>query len=104
MCTICSFEKDINNFYKKYSECIDCNRTRGLKRFYENKDKISNQQKIYYEKNRDRILLRKQNNRIMQFRDLVISYVELKTIKYNYTYQCMYTQLKLLIKCMYTQL
>ena len=33
----------------------------------------------------------------MQFRDLVISYVELKTIKYNYTYQCMYTQLKLLI-------
>ena len=44
-------------------------------------------------KNRDRILLKKQNNRIMQFRDLVMSYVELKTIKYNYTYQCMYTQL-----------
>ena len=49
-CTICNNEKDINNFYKKYSECIDCNRARGLKRFYENKDKISNQEKVYYEK------------------------------------------------------
>ena len=47
-CTICKIEKHINNFYKKYSECRDCNRTRGLKRFYENKDKISNQQKISY--------------------------------------------------------
>ena len=77
-CTICNNEKDINNFYKKYSECIDCNRARGLKRYYENKDKISNQQKIYYEKNRVRILLQKQNNRSIQFRDLVISYIELK--------------------------
>ena len=32
MCAICNIEKDINNFYKKDSECIDCNRTRGLKR------------------------------------------------------------------------
>ena len=47
MCTICTIEKDINNFYKKYSECIECNRARGLKRYYENKDKISNQQKNY---------------------------------------------------------
>ena len=50
MCTICNIEKDINNFYKNYSECIDCSRTRGLIRYHENKDKISNQQKIYYEK------------------------------------------------------
>ena len=49
MCTMCNIEKHINNFYKKYSECRDCNRTRGLKRFYENKDKISNQQ-IYIKK------------------------------------------------------
>ena len=46
-CTICNNEKDINNFYKKDTECIDCNRARGLKRYYENKDKISNQQKVY---------------------------------------------------------
>ena len=77
-CTFCNIEKDINNFYKKYSECIDCNRTRGLKRYYENKDKISNQQKIYYEKNREKILLQKKNNRSIQIRDLVISYVELE--------------------------
>ena len=50
ICTVCTIEKDINNFYKKYSECIDCNRARGLKRYYENKDKISNQQIVYYEK------------------------------------------------------
>ena len=74
----CNIEKDINNFYKKYPECIDCNRARGLKRYYENKDKISNQQKIYYEKNREKILLQKQNNRSIQFRDLVISYIELE--------------------------
>ena len=77
-CTICNIEEDINNFYKNYSKCRDCNRTRGLKRYYENKDKISNQQKIYYEKNRDRILLQKQNNRSIQFRDFVISYIELE--------------------------
>ena len=69
MCTICNIEKDINNFYKKYSECIDCNRARGLKRYYANKDKISKQQKI---------LLQKQNNRSIQFRDLVVCYVELE--------------------------
>ena len=78
ICTICNIEKDINNFYKKFSECIDCNRTRGLKRYYENKDKISNQQKIYYEKNREKIILQKKNNRCIQCRDLVISYVELE--------------------------
>ena len=78
MCTICNIEKHINTFYKKYTECIDCNPARGLKRHYENKDKISNQQKVYYEKNREKILLQKQNNRSIQFRDLVVSYVELE--------------------------
>ena len=51
ICSMCIIEKHIKNFYKKYSECRDCNRARGLKRYYENKDKISNQQKTYYEKN-----------------------------------------------------
>ena len=78
ICTICNIEKHINTFYKKYTECIDCNHARGLKRYYENKDKISNQQKIYYEKNRENILLQKQNNRSIQFRDLVTSYIELE--------------------------
>ena len=78
ICTQCNIEKHISNFYKKYSECTDCNRARGLKRYYDNKDKISNQQKVYYEKNREKILLQKQNNRSIQFRDLVISYIELE--------------------------
>ena len=77
-CTMCNIEKHTNNFYKKYTECIDCNRARGLRRYYKNKDEISNQQKVYYEKNREKILLQKQNNRCIQFRDLVISYVELE--------------------------
>ena len=78
MCTICNIKKNINDFYKKYTEFIDCHRARGLKRYYENKDKISKQQKIYYEKNREKILLQKQNNRCIQFRDLVISHIELE--------------------------
>ena len=78
MCTICNIEKHTNHFYKQDTECIDCNRARGLKRYYESKDKISNQQKVYYEKNREKILLQKQNNRCIQFRDLVISCIELE--------------------------
>ena len=61
ICTVCKTEKQINNFYKKYSECKDCNIRRGVKRYYDNKDKISIQQKIYYEKTRDK-LLQKQND------------------------------------------
>ena len=43
-------EKYINIFDKKYSECKDCNSKTGLKRYYENKDIISIQRKIFYEK------------------------------------------------------
>ena len=50
ICTQCNIEKHINNFYKKYSECKDCNIKRGVKRYYDNKNKISYQQKIYFEK------------------------------------------------------
>ena len=77
-CTMCNFEKRINIFYKSYTERKECNRTRGLKRCYEKKDKISSQQNFFYEKNREKILLQKKNNRCIQVRDLVISYVELE--------------------------
>ena len=50
-CSKVNNEKHIKSFYKKYAECKDCNSKRGLKRFYDNKDKLSNQRKIYYEKN-----------------------------------------------------
>ena len=76
-CTICKIEKHINNFSKKHSEDKDCNRTRRLKRYYENKDKISNQQKFYYERNRGQTLLQEKNNRSIQIK-LTRSYVELE--------------------------
>ena len=76
-CTMCSIEKHVNNFYNKYSECKDCNRTRRLERYYESK-RNSKQQKIYYEKNREKTLLQKQNNICIHFRDLVRSYIELE--------------------------
>ena len=43
---MCNTEKHINKFYKRYPECKDFNRTKELKRYHENKDKISLQQKI----------------------------------------------------------
>ena len=46
ICSMCNIEKYLTNFYKKDSECRDCNRATGLKRYYENKDKISIQQQI----------------------------------------------------------
>ena len=80
-CTICNNEKDINNFYKKFSECKACNIKRGVKRYHNNKDKISNQQKIYYKKNTDKLLQKQndyRNKRNTEFKDLVKSYAELQ--------------------------
>ena len=44
-CTVCNTEKHINNFYKKYWECKECKIRRGVKRYFDNKDKISNSTK-----------------------------------------------------------
>ena len=49
-CTICNNENHINNFYKKYSECIDCNRARGLQRFYGKKIKYQTNDKYIMKK------------------------------------------------------
>ena len=74
---MCRIEKIINSFYKKYSECKDCNRAGGLERYTENKVKISKQQKKFFEKNTDK-LLQKQNNRYLNFKEIRRSYVELQ--------------------------
>ena len=50
------------NFTKNFSECDGGNSKRGLKRYYENKDKISNQRKIKYKKDKE-IVIQKQNDR-----------------------------------------
>ena len=80
ICTVCNIEKQINTFYKKYSECKACNIKRGVKRYLDNKDKISNQQKVFYEKNRDKLLQKQidyRNKRNTEFKNLVKSYAEL---------------------------
>ena len=56
VCVVCNIEKSIDNFYNKYGECKQCNIKRCMKRYYENKHKLSNQRKLYYEKNRDVLL------------------------------------------------
>ena len=51
-CTKCNYEKIIEDFRNKYTECEDSKSKRSLNRYYDNKDKTSKQPKIYYEKNR----------------------------------------------------
>ena len=43
-------EKLINTFPWKYAKWRDWNSERALKRYFDNKDKTSNQWKVYYEK------------------------------------------------------
>ena len=73
---MCSFEKHIENFYKKFAECKECNSKRGWKRYYDNKEKLSNQRKTFYEKNKDKIL-QLQNDNFIPFKDLVGYCIEL---------------------------
>ena len=61
-CVVCNIEKSIDNFYNKYRECKQCNIKRSMKRYYENKDKLSNQRKLYHEKNRDVLLAKSKLN------------------------------------------
>ena len=62
VCVVCNIEKSIDNFYNKYRECKRCNIQRSMKCYYENKDKLSNQRKLYYEKNRDVLLAKSKIN------------------------------------------
>ena len=50
VCVSCNTEKSIDNFYNKNRECKQCNIQRSMKRYYLNKDKLSEQRKIIYEK------------------------------------------------------
>ena len=62
VCVNWKTEKNIDNFYNKYRECKPCNILGSTRHYYENKDKISNQPKIYYEKNRDVLLAKSKIN------------------------------------------
>ena len=81
VCVVCNIEKSIDNFYNKYRECKQCNIKRSTRRDYENKDKISMQQKIYYEKNGDKVLQKQSDyskKRSTDYKELQRSYVELQ--------------------------
>ena len=62
VCAVRNIEKGIDNFYNKYTECKQCNIQRSMKRYYENKNKLSNQRKLYYEENRDVLLAKSKLN------------------------------------------
>ena len=62
VCVICNTEKSIDNFYNKYGEIKPCNIQRSMKRYYENKDKLSNKRNFFFEKNRDVLLARSKLN------------------------------------------
>ena len=63
ICTRCNVEKNFEGFYKQHTECKTCNSNRSLKRYYENEDEITNQKKIFYEKNR-----KKNNTKTKQYK------------------------------------
>ena len=73
---MCNSEKKIKICYKKYPERKNYNCARGLKRYYEDKDKISNQRTIHCE--REDNLKKKQNDRYIHFEELVRTYVEIE--------------------------
>ena len=62
VCVVCNNEKGIDNFYNIYRECKQCNIRRSMKRYYENKAKLSNQRKLYYERNRGVLLAKSKIN------------------------------------------
>ena len=76
ICVVCNIEKSIDNYYNKHRECKPCNIKRSRKRYNENKDKLSNQRKLYHERNRDVLLAKSkiyQQNRVsytQQIKDL----------------------------------
>ena len=55
--SMCKNEKHIE-FYNKFAECTVCNCKRGLKRCYDNKEKILNERKLYSEKNTAKMLFK----------------------------------------------
>ena len=54
--------KKVLMFYNKFRECKPCIILTSKRRCYENKDKISNQLKIFYEKKRDVLLAKSKLN------------------------------------------
>ena len=73
MCNIGKHIKRLKNFFAEFRNCKS---KRGLKLYYDNEDEMSNERKIYYENNKDK-LLQKQTDRFIHFKELARTYVEL---------------------------
>ena len=54
-----------------------CKSKRSLTLYLEEKDKISNQQKLVYEKNRNK-LMQKRNEKYIHFKGVLRNYIELE--------------------------
>ena len=50
VCSMCNIENNIREYDNKFTKSKNCICKRGIKRYCDNKDKMSIQQKIYYEK------------------------------------------------------
>ena len=59
LCSWFNIENKIKDIHNKNTEYKICNSDRSLKRYYENKDKISNQKNIYFEKRTEKLLQKK---------------------------------------------
>ena len=46
ICTRCKKEKTIEGLYNKHTECEICNSNRYLTRYFQNEEKISNQEQL----------------------------------------------------------
>ena len=51
VCVICNTENNIEKFHNKYRKCKLCHIQPSMKRYYEIKDKLSNQRNLFSEKN-----------------------------------------------------
>ena len=52
VCFVCIIERSFDQFYNKDRVYEQCNIQRSMKRYYGNKEKLSKQRKLYFEKNR----------------------------------------------------
>ena len=80
LCSVCNIEKQINSFYKRYSESKDCNVKRGVNSYYDKKIKHQFKKK-YYEKNRQKLLEKQndyRNKRNIDYKEILRSYDEIE--------------------------
>ena len=76
ICVVCNTEKSNDIFLNKYRECKQLNIKRKVKRYYQSKDKLSNNQNLYFAKIRDK-LIQKQKDTYINFKQLHRSSIEI---------------------------